>query len=254
MARRASGQILITRSQPGAARLAEALERAGFESRQCPVLEIRPLAPDIARRVVAQLDQFDLAIVVSVHAVAAGMVLIDERWRERPQSLTWIAIGAATATALGRHGIVAVVPEEESSEGILALPETCDVTGRRVLILAGRGGRTELSTGLVQRGALVERLELYERLAVAPDNTPLPRDGIAVVVVSSADGGRAFAAAWRLAGGDFAVPVIAPSPRVANVLRDLAFTTVVESAGAHAGAVIDAIRTVVGVGRAEKNE
>jgi len=248
VARKASGRILITRSQPGAARLAEALEREGFLTLQCPVLEIRPLNPDGARAVVARLDQFDLAIFVSGHAVVFGMQLIDEQWRERPRGLTWVAVGSATAAALGRHGVTAVVPEDESSEGILGLVQTRQVVGRRVLIVAGRGGRTELAAVLAQRGAQVERLELYTREAIAPDRTALRADGIAAVVVASADGGRAFAALWRSVRGNFAVPVIAPSARVAKVLRELGFTSVVESNGARADAVLDAVRKVVRVG------
>jgi uroporphyrinogen-III synthase len=239
----APGRVLITRSQPGAAKLAEALVQAGFESIQYPVLEIRVLDPAIPRQTLAQLDRFDLVIFVSVHAVEVGIALIDETRRQRPRDLTWIAIGAATAAALARHGVDGVVPDDESSEGILALPETRAISGVRVLIVAGRGGRTELGTGLAQRGASVERIELYERSAVAPGGTPIPHDGVGVVVVSSADGARAFAALWRSVRGDFDVPVIAPSLRVANVLRDLAFTTVVESAGANALAVIEAVRT-----------
>jgi uroporphyrinogen-III synthase len=215
------------------------------------VLEIRPLDADLARAVVAQLDQFDIVIFVSDHAVALGMQLIAERWPARPRGLTWIAVGAATAAALARHGVTAVVPEEESSEGILGLAETRHVAGRRVLIVAGRGGRTELAAALTQRGGRVERLELYAREAVAAHDVALPDDGIAAVVVSSADGGRAFAALWRSVRGNFAIPVIVPSARVAKVLRDLAFTAVVESAGAGAAAVTDAVRDIVGASKHE---
>jgi uroporphyrinogen-III synthase len=248
VARSRPGRVLITRSQPGAARLAEALERAGFATQQCPLLEIRPRVSELARDTVAQLDQFDLVIFVSGHAVRFGMQLIDRQWRERPQGLTWIAVGAATGEALARHGITAVVPEEESSEGILDLAQTRRVAGRRVLIVAGRGGRAELANAFVERGARVERLELYAREAVAADSVTLPDDGIAAVVVSSADGGHAFAALWRSVQGDFSVPVIVPSARVAAVLRDLAFTAVVESGGASAAAVIDAVQRVTRAG------
>lgn len=241
-----TGPILITRSQPGAARLAEALEHAGFVALQCPVIDIYPLDTAVARQIIAQLDQFALAIFVSDHAVLHGMRLIDEQWRERPDKLTWIAVGAATAAALARYAITAVVPERESSEGILELPQTAGVAGRRVLIVAGRGGRTELAAAFTQRGATVDVLELYAREAVTGTSTMFGEASIAAVVVSSADGGRAFAALWRAAGRDFGVPVIAPSARVANVLRDLAFTEVVESAGASAAAVLDAIRTMMG--------
>jgi len=244
-----AGRILITRSQPGAAKLAEALAQAGFLTLQYPVLEIRPLDSDIARRIVAQLDQFDLAIFVSDHAVAYGMRLIDAQWRDRPGQLTWIAVGSGTAAALARHHITAAVPEHSSSEGILELLQTRNVAGRRILIAAGRGGRTELAAALTQRGAKVDTLELYAREAVTANSVALPVDDIGVVVVSSADGGRAFAPLWFAARGGFDVPVVVPSARVANAMRDLAFTNVLESAGAGPPAVVEAIRTAIGVGR-----
>ena len=249
MASSSKHRILITRTQPGAARLAAVLENAGFFALQCPVLEIRAVDSAQARRTVAQLNEFDVVIFVSEHAVVHGMRLIDEEWRARPDGLTWIAVGATTASALARYAITAIVPEHESSEGILELSQTAQLAGRRVLVVAGRDGRRELAAAFAQRGAKVDVLELYAREAVTGNRTMFGDGEIAAVVVSSADGGRSFAALWRAAGRDFGVPVIAPSARVAGVLRDLAFTAVVESAGAGPAAVLDAIRTVIGTGR-----
>jgi uroporphyrinogen-III synthase len=242
-------RILITRSEPGAATLAAALSRAGFAPLVFPVLEIRPLDPGPGRNSIAQLDRFDQVIFVSGHAVTFGMQLIDACWRERPHGITWIAVGAATAAALARYGIVAIVPEDQSSEGILALPQTQAVAGRRILLVAGQGGRAELSAGLTQRGARVELLELYRRQPVAPEAASTlqqERHRIAAVVISSADGGRAFAALWRAIGGSGDVPLIAPSARVARVLRELQFGCVVESAGAGPDAVVDTARKLMG--------
>ena len=241
----APARILITRTEPGAATLAAALTAAGFDALRYPVLEIRPLDPAANRRVIARLDQFDVVIFVSTHAVTLGMALIDEFWRVRPSQLMWIAVGGATAAALAQRGIVAVVPVAETSEGILALPETRTVTGQHVLLVAGLGGRTELAEGLAKRGAEVEMLTLYERAPIVAPRSPR-FDRIAAVVVSSADGARAFAMHWRAAHGDFDVPVIAPSARVAKVLRELRFGSVVESAGAGAAAVVEAARNLMG--------
>jgi uroporphyrinogen-III synthase len=241
-------RILITRSQPGATTLADALTRAGFAPVLFPVLEICPLDPGQSRRVIAELDRFALAIFVSGHAVTFGMRLIDEAWRERPRGVAWIAVGRATAAALARYGIVADVPEDESSEGILAMPQTQALAGRRVLIFAGQGGRVELAAALTRRGARVELLELYQRqpvTATAAAALSPGLDRIAAAVISSADGGRAFAELWRgLGGGD--VPLIAPSARVAQILREMNFGRIVESAGAGPDAVVDAARKLMG--------
>ena len=240
--------ILVTRSEPGASVLVEALHNAGYTALRLPVLEIQPLDDPHNRAVVAELDRFDVVIFVSGHAVRWGVELIDEVWPERPR-LMWIAIGAATAAVLGAYGITALVPAIESSEGILALPQLSDVVGRRVLLCAGRDGRSLLSDALSRRGALVERLDLYTRVptALATALKCLPEDpAVAAVVISSVDGGRAFAAIWRAVGGDSAVVVIAPSSRVAAALREMKFRRVVEADGADAQSVIAALETLMG--------
>jgi uroporphyrinogen-III synthase len=243
--------ILVTRSEPGASVLVEALRNAGYTARRLPVLEIQPLDDPHSRAVVAELDRFDVVIFVSGHAVRLGVELIDAVWPERPR-LLWIAVGAATADALRGYGIAALVPATESSEGILALPQLSDVVGRRVLICAGRDGRSLLSDGLSRRGATVERLDLYTRepTALASALKCLPEDReVAAVVISSVDGGRAFASIWRAVGGDSAVVVVAPSSRVAAALREMNFRRVVEADGAGAQSVIAALKTLDGESR-----
>lgn len=235
--------ILVTRSEPGASALIDALRTAGYAALRFPVLTIRPLDSPRIREVIGGLDRFDVAIFVSGHAVALGMPMIDARWRERPR-LSWIAVGRATASALGERGIAAHAPELETSEGILALPQLADVAGRRVLICTGRGGRSLLADALTRRGAVVERCELYVRepVALVTAAAALPVGGaVGAVVISSVDGARAFAAVWRGVGGDEGVVLIAPSQRVADALGELQFRRVAVAEGPGARAVVAAI-------------
>lgn len=239
-------KILITRSQPGASELAEALRGVGYATLLCPVIDVRANVDAPLRRTVAALDRFDIAIFVSGHAVRFGLDLIDAVWPTRPQ-LTWIAVGKATALALVHRGITALTPERESSEGILALPQLSDVVGRRVLICSGRGGRSLLADELVRRGAEVERLELYRREALPLESVAMhlaESGSIAAVVIASVEGARAFSAVWRSVNGDRTVVVLAPSQRVAVQLKDLDFQRVVVADGAGAAAVIAALRRI----------
>jgi uroporphyrinogen-III synthase len=236
--------VLVTRTEPGASELAEALRAAGYVVHRVPVLEIVPIDDGEWRDVVRELDRFAIAICVSAHAVRFALERIDVEWKQRPE-LRWIAVGAATARALAERGIAALRPEPESSEGILALAPLSRVVGQRLLICAGRGGRPLLAEELSKRGALVTSLALYERVAV-----PVVRlaaqlgDGgaLGAVIVSSADGARAFAPAWRAVGGNDRVVVVAPSARVAEELRHLGFQRVAIAEGAGAGATIEALR------------
>jgi len=238
--------VLVTRSEPGASELAASLDEAGYLARPCPVLEIRRIDDPASSSTVAELDRFDAAICVSGHAVHFALDLVDATWEQRPR-LTWIAVGAATARALAERGITALQPATESSEGILALAPLSRVVGKHVLICAGRGGRPLLAEELSRRGAVVSTIVLYDRVPV-----PIERVGrqlgdtsvIGAVIVSSADGARAFAPAWRVAGGNTGVAVVAPSARVAVELNGLGFQRVVVAAGAGASATIEALRNI----------
>ena len=104
--------ILVTRSEPGASTLIDALGKAGYTAVRFPVLEIRPLDSPGIRTILAGLDRFDVALFVSGHAVRLGMPIIDGLWRERPP-LLWIAVGLTTAHALADYGIAAVAPSRK---------------------------------------------------------------------------------------------------------------------------------------------
>ncbi len=233
------GKVVITRSQPGASELADALLRAGFVTLVCPVIDIRANVDPTLHQIVKTLDEFDVVIFVSGHAVRFGMELIDRQWPTRPMPV-WVAVGEATARALARYGVAALTPETESSEGILALPQLSSMADQKVLICAGVGGRSLLNDELVRRGAKVERLELYRREPVATERAVKRLNGsgpFAAIVIASAEGARAFAAIWRTIDGDRQVGVVAPSQRVAAELKNLDFQRVVVADGVGAAAI-----------------
>lgn len=239
----ADATVLVTRSEPGASALADALRAAGYVVRCVPVLEIRPI--DVSSSDVRELDLFDVVICLSGHAARFALDRFDAP-RQRPPDLTWIAVGAATARVLAERGIDALRPANESSEGILALAPLSRVVGQRVLICAGRGGRPLLEEELTRRGARIRSLALYERIPVPAESIASRLDSAATgaVIVSSADGARALAPAWRAAGGDPRIAVVAPSARVAHELADLGFRRVTVADGASAPATIDALRRI----------
>jgi uroporphyrinogen-III synthase len=241
-----AGTVLVTRSEPGASELAEALGKASYAVRQCSVLEIRPIDDPVSGSTIAALDRFDAAICVSGHAVRLAFDLVDAAWKQRPE-VTWIAVGAATARALVDRGVTPLRPVKESSEGILALAPLSRPVGKRVLICAGRGGRPLLAEELVRRGAEVTSLALYKRVPVPGEHAARQLGDASVigrVIVSSADGARAFAAVWRAVGGNERVVVVAPSARVAVELNGLGFQHVVVADGAGAAATIEALRNI----------
>jgi len=243
MHRDRTDRVLVTRSEPGAGTLARALEAAGFEPVVCPLIDVRERLPDAS--LLQALDRFAAAIFVSGHAVRWGVPALRRHWPAWPGHLQWLAVGDATALALAAHGIRAVHPGEETSEGILAMPELGVVAGRRVLIVCGAGGRQRLANELTERGAYVSKLEVYERIRVtsAASLRAIHASGIDAAVVSSTDGGRAFAALWEQLGAPKDLRIIVPSERVRDTLFPLGFERTVSSAGAGPAAVIAALRS-----------
>ncbi|GLR69318.1 uroporphyrinogen-III synthase [Agaribacter marinus] len=78
-----------------------------------------------------------------------------------------IAIGTATQKALaGKQFPWAkkiIKPLQQNSEGVLSIPELADVSGKHILIVKGRGGRQLLENSLLDNGAKVDVLNVYER-------------------------------------------------------------------------------------------
>jgi uroporphyrinogen-III synthase len=238
LAHRKEERVLVTRSEPGASTLTAALLAAGIDAVVYPVLAIRPLDARTIERAVTALPKWSVAVFLSVHAVTHGLEPLLRT--VDPRERTWLAIGRSTAQALEARGIDARFPEDERSEGILALPELADVKGRGIVIVAGRGGRDLIATTLGARGATVTLLPVYER-APADVRPAIDTTRVGAAVLSSAEGAAAFARLWKDVGDLRAVRVIVPSERVAEAARKLGFGNVIRSAGASNEAVVAAL-------------
>jgi uroporphyrinogen-III synthase len=219
-------RVWVTRTQPGAAELAESLKSSGFECFTAPVLGVEDTgnpAPD---------GEFDIAVVASRHAVAATAGVL-------AAIPTCIAVGASTAAALAQCGVIAIVPEAASSEGLLELDAVAAVAGTRVLIVAGEGGRRVIDRTLRERGASIVRWEAYRRGAVPVSG--LCATAIDAIVVGSGDGFRAAARLWFDAQGDPEIPVVVPSARVARLGTELGLGQTINCGSAAFEAIRDAL-------------
>lgn len=214
--------VLVTRPAARAGLLCEQLAALGAGVLAAPMLAIEPLPETPAMRTLVQaLDHYDFVIVTSLNAVDAFMPLASAFWPQWPVAQQWLAVGAATATALARFGVAAVVPDDATSEGLLALPALDAVEGRRVLLVAGEGGRDMLEKTLAARGAQVTRIATYRRVVVTAGRATLDafRDisaptGRRVALVTSAEAlQNLLALAPWLPGSD--VVVIVASERIA---------------------------------------
>jgi len=189
--------IVVTRPRAQAAGLAQRIEGAGGVVFRLPAIEIEDV-PDLGPilTLIERLEDFDLAIFISPSAVAKAMNLIRLRRGERawPERLQIAAIGRASRRALEQLGCSEVIAPtaQADSEALLALPALSAMSGRRVVIFRGDGGRELLGDTLRARGAEVSYAECYRRSRPRADCGPLlaawARGAVHAVTVSSGEG------------------------------------------------------------------
>lgn len=139
-----------------------------------------------------QADRVVFTSPAAAHAAARLAAL------SGPHPGQWLAVGAGTAAALQGHGALGVrAPQRMDSEGLLGLPELADLHGLSVALVTAPGGRGVIAPTLEDRGAQLQRVDVYTRtpLTAAPRTLQRLRRQVApwVLAVSSAD-----ALAWLL--------------------------------------------------------
>ena len=227
--------IVVTRPAHQSQALARLIRNAGGRAVLFPAIEIRDIEdPGPFTQLIDRLDDFDLAVFVSPNAVERGMSVISAR-RKFPRRLQVAAVGGGSVRTLERFGITGVIaPQGRSdSEALLELPALAAMSGRRVVIFRGAGGREALGEALRGRGAAVEYAECYRRVRPALDAAPLleawSRQGIDAVVVTSSEGLRNFTDMIGPGGRERLpdTPLFAPHPRIAEAAHGLGVRKVI---------------------------
>jgi uroporphyrinogen-III synthase len=157
--------VLVTRPEHQAGPLCQLIEQHGGVAIRCPTLRIAEphnWAPTLA--IFDRLVDYDLAIFTSVNAVDQALPRIQERGGFPPR-LELAAIGQATARALERYSVTHCLRPTQgfTSEALLALPRFHNITGQRIVIVRGEGGREWLVETLTDHGAQVDCAEVYRR-------------------------------------------------------------------------------------------
>ena len=178
----------------------------------------------------------DVVVFTSPNAVRAANALRPLRAR---RGQAWLAVGAGTAAALRRAGIArAESPARMDSEGLLALPALQGVRGRTIGLVTAAGGRDRLAPALRAGGALVQRADVYARIAITPSPRALARlrslDAPLLLVLSS---GEALAHLLAAVPDDIRAilrraRVVAASERLASLARAQGFDDIMVAASA----------------------
>lgn len=159
--------FINTRPVERAQALTQCLAQAGFKVIDLPLLALKakPFDSDLMQRYLA-LMQTQVIVVVSPTAVDIGMQYLVRAGiaLSALKHVQWIAVGKTTANALADFGIESVVPEVETSEGMLSLPifNTLDNL-HAIAFWRGEGGRQFMMQQCAERDIAVLNFVLYER-------------------------------------------------------------------------------------------
>lgn len=167
--------VLICRPEPSATELANTLGAMGAQCRKLPCLDIKTLAlSSDGKQKILDLDQYSTVIALSQYAAKPALALMEEYWPQPPVQQTWYAIGRTTANIIANNVDKLEEPTADlTSEELLELPGLQSFDNERVLILKGKDGRDTIEHALTARGATVDNLELYERVAPEYSNTEI---------------------------------------------------------------------------------
>jgi uroporphyrinogen-III synthase len=245
----AGAAIVITRPVGEGSVVARSVRAGGGTPVLLPGLALRAIDADIARSALGGLARSHAVIFTSPAAVRFAFVL---RPSLRIARGSLFALGAGTARALAKHGLDAAIPERSDSEGLLAMRELAKVRGRRIALIGAPGGRDLIAPMLRRRGATVEAIHVYRR--VAPrltsrhfDALDAARDPL-ITLVSSGEALAHLVALLpapqieRLRGQI----IVVSSARLAGVAREHAFGEIVLARSAAPGDLLAAAEAALG--------
>ncbi|MBN2647830.1 MAG: uroporphyrinogen-III synthase [Thiotrichales bacterium] len=247
--------LLNTRPEQQAQALTVALQAQGCEVLACPTLTIewQKLVPPLP-----DLTDFDWIIFTSVNAVQ-GWVQQGGLLQMPTKRTQVLAIGRATAQAGEALGwpIRTLSAQQFDSESLLTHPAMQVLTGQKILLVKGEGGRTLLAETLTQRGAQLVLALVYRRQTKAFCHASwdaFQRASHPVLLVSSYDGFRglieqvapkderfatANSQAWR-----FIELTLVYSQRLADLLRQQGWQGAIRTVSTQSDAgVIEALQT-----------
>ena len=251
-------RALVTRPSEQAETLVQKIQALGGHACSMPMVEINPLPEDQPiRSAVMALDQYSKIVVISHHAARLGMNHIENFWPQLPLKTDWFAIGEKTRNTLSAYDVKAFCPETPlDSEALLALDDFQAISGEKILLIKGKGGRELLQKELEARGALVHTLEVYERkqpeyTASAVQNK-LKQHDINVILTSSGEILTNLAhylsseqlSSEKLSEFPKTCRLVVPSQRVEKIAQSMGFQQVYIAQGATDSAMLSVLSLI----------
>jgi uroporphyrinogen-III synthase len=225
-------RVVVTRPAGQSAHLQQLLNDAGAATVELPLLQLVGLPCPPATATAAAPP--DWVIAVSPSAVRFGQDWWAGPW---PPACRVAGVGAGTARAWREAGHAAPLQPEagQDSAALLEAPDLQAVTGQRIIIVRGEGGRDLLGPALRARGAVVDEWLCYRReppptLAADLQRLCLSPPAVDAWTLTSSEAVAHLDAAWP-PDMPRAAPVFAPHPRIIEAARDAGWMTVLTPEG-----------------------
>ena len=160
-------RVVVTRAREQAGALTELLRQEGAETIEFPTIRIVPIAenPEI-EHAIRHLSDYDWIVFTSTNTVPVIKEKMQALGKDARSfgSARIAAIGPATAESLLQHlGLIAdFFPSEAVAEEVIAQWPDPEMTGKRVLIPRAKEARELLPERLMEMGAAVEVIPVYE--------------------------------------------------------------------------------------------
>ena len=232
----AGRRLLVARARPGLSAMAAELRALGAEVLEIPEVEAVSLnGGSPIDKALARLHEFRgivFGCAAGVEAVLSHVPVLD---------LPVIAVGAAAAQALSRHGIKSVVVLRGACQEAVGEQSMLFQKGSFLLVTAEEG-RPHLCNELTKVGAEVEAVAAYRYVHRMP-TAPLPPIDLVVLPSSSA--------ARTVLSGDFgqvllALPMAAIGPQTAAAARQCGAQSVVMAEEDTVASLVSLVQSMVG--------
>jgi uroporphyrinogen-III synthase len=245
--------VVVTRPAAQAGRFVALVEATGARCLALPTLAIEPRPLPAARVAEVLGAAWDWSVYTSTNAVEFAAAALGRL----PEARRTAAVGRATAHALERRGVtIDVRPESANSEGLLAAAEFVDLQRQTLLLVKGEGGRDLLRETLLERGARVDVLEVYRRVAARLGDEEVSALRAALEsapsrVITTVTSVEVLEGLLRLLPDPIvrvlrATSLVVPGPRVAAAAAARQWAgPVAQAATAEDAAMLDALRSLV---------
>ncbi|MCX7966277.1 MAG: uroporphyrinogen-III C-methyltransferase [Syntrophorhabdaceae bacterium] len=187
-------KIAITRARPQSIKLGTALSDKGAMVIYIPVIEIKPIKPNIPLdEAIKDLDSYFGIIFTSTNSVS---IFFDALFENKKDARFLcdkkiFAIGEATAKALLEKGVISdFVPEKWTSEGIVEVLKTLDLNNKKILLPRAEEASNIIAQYIHKNGGSCHVVPIYR--TVLPEKTEHLKENPDVITFTSSSTVRNF--------------------------------------------------------------